>query len=373
MEKMDDSQTTGELKDTDKFPCTSCGGNMVFDPENGGLSCPYCGNHTVISRNNNEIKEYDFDSEIENHRGDWGSKTSVIKCESCGAETVLDAYNVAQFCAFCGSSHIVKQDCSAGIVPESVVPFKVSQKTAMELFRKWISKRYFAPRALKTNYSAQRLKGVYIPFWTYDTQTFSRYTGEGGTYYYVTETYTTVENGKTVRKTRQVRKIRWWPTSGNYSRFFDDVLVNASKQIDSKLIGRIEPFALEELVGYKPEYLSGFFAEHYSVGLKDGWTTARKWIDDQIREGVIRKINADEVRNLHIRSCYEDIKYKHLLLPLWISSYTYKNKIYKFMINGQTGKVSGYSPVSPWKVLLAIGVGAAVAVLAYLIFRNRGY
>ncbi len=368
MEKVLREEEKVSQKETDTFPCGSCGGNMTFDPESNALSCSYCGNRMVIESNEDEIREYDFNNVQEEQESNWGQETSVIKCENCGAETVLDTFSTAEFCAFCGSSHVAKNNKSAGIAPESIIPFKISDKKAVEYFSNWIKKKFFVPKALKNSCSTQRLKGVYVPFWTYDSNTLSTYKGEGGTHYYVTESYTTQENGKTVTKTRQVRHTRWWPTSGIYSKFFDDILVNASKQVDKKIISKIEPFNLKELEGYKSEYLSGFYAERYSIDLKKGWNIAKDEINSGIRQGVIRKINADEVRNLRINTDYNDIKYKHLLLPIWLSAYTYKNKIYKFMINGQTGKVSGQSPISPIKVLLLVGAGIAIILIIYVIF-----
>ena len=355
---------------TDKFPCKACGGNMVFEPETNSLSCKYCNNKIEMTKDASQIKEYNLEDGLKNIVEDWGSATRVIKCNGCGAETVLGASDTAKFCAFCGSSHVINNDKTAGIVPESLIPFKIPEKGAKEMFSKWIKKRYLAPSALKSSLQAERMKGVYIPGWTYDSETSSTYSGEGGTYYYVTETRWVTENGKQVQKSQQVRKIRWWPTSGSYSEFFDDVPVNASKQVDNGLMGKLEPFDRQELVPYKAEYLSGFLAERYSVELKEGWETAILKIDAEIRKGVVNQINADEVRNLHINTFYNNIKYKLTLLPIWISSYSYKNKSYTFMINGQTGKVSGRSPLSLIKILLLSGLGIALIILGYLIYQK---
>lgn len=346
---------------TDRFPCPSCGANIKFDPGSQSLVCPYCDSKIEVMQSGEEIKEYCFLSAIENQSTDWGSEKRVIHCDSCGANTILDDNVTSQCCPFCGSSHIVKDIERAGIAPESLVPFKIAKNKAMEGFTRWISRKFFAPRALKKEYHAKNITGAYIPFWTYDSHTHSSYRGEGGTYYYVNETRWVTRNGKRQQVTERVRKTRWWPTSGNYSEFFDDVLINASEHVDKKLIEQVQPFNLKELVHYKPEFLSGFIAEKYSIDLKSGWLKAKSCIDDDIRSGVIRKINADEVRNLSISTNYDNIKYKHILLPVWLSSYTYKGKVYQFMINGQTGEVQGQAPVSPLKIAGAIVVGLGVA------------
>ena len=359
------SETINEK--TDRFPCPTCGGNMSFDPDSQSLICPYCNNKIDITTQQGDIKEYDFISAEDNAPQNWGVEKRVMKCESCGAETVLDENAAAQFCPFCGSSHIIKNDSSAGIAPESLIPFKISQQKALGLFKTWVGKRFFAPRALKNEYTVQRLTGTYIPFWTYDADTYSTYSAEAGTYYYVTETDWVERDGKKVMVTRQVRKTRWRHVSGVYSEFFNDVLVNASKQIDENLMNKLEPFEFSELLHYKPEFLSGFTAERYSIGLKEGWQRAVDFVKSGINSGITKEINADEVRSLMVSTSYNDVKYKHILLPIWISAYTYKNKVFRYMINGQTGEVQGKAPVSPWKVSALVLLGAAL-IAAFVIF-----
>jgi len=358
-------------EETERFCCPSCGGNMVFDPKKQKLVCPYCAKENEVNFEKENIKEYDFYSAEHTSNKDWGNEKRIIKCESCGAETVLDENSTAQFCAFCGSSHIIKTEESAGIVPESLIPFKISKDKAGELFLNWIKKLFFAPRALKSSFNMERMKGVYIPFWTYDCDTFSNYTAERGTYYYVTETEWVEENGERKQVTKQVRKTSWSHVNGNYSKFFNDILINASQQINKHIITKIEPFNLAELVQYKPEFLSGFLAERYSIDLKTGWNLAEETTKSNLRFEIEHQIGGDEVRSLNISTSYDHIKFKHILLPIWISAYIYKNKVYRFMINGQTGEVDGESPVSIIKVMLLILIIVALIGGAYFYFSNK--
>ncbi len=355
---------------TERFLCPSCGGNMVFEPKKQKLVCLYCSKESEINSEKTDILEYDFYSAENTKSKDWGNEKRIIKCESCGAETILDENSTAQFCAFCGSSHIIKTEETVGIVPESLIPFVISKDKAGELFSNWIKKLFFAPRALKTSYNMNKMKGVYIPFWTYDSNTFSDYTAERGTYYYVTETHWEGQGDERKQVTKQVRKTSWSYTSGDYSKFFDDILINASAQINKDIIGKLEPFNLNDLVQYKPEFLSGFLAERYSVDLKSGWNLAQGKIESDLRNAIRQQIGGDEVRNLNFSTSYDAVKFKHILLPIWISAYIYKVKVYRFMINGQTGEVHGESPVSVVKVMLLILLIVAVAGGAYFYFSN---
>ena len=54
-----------------------------------------------------------------------------------------------------------------------------------------------------------------------------------------------------------------------------------------------------------------------------------------------------------------------MLLPLWICSYRYKRKIYRFLVNARTGEVQGQRPWSWVKITLTALVVAAVAAGIY--------
>jgi ribosomal protein L37E len=371
-ERVDEREFTEQEKTekTDKFPCPGCGANMKFNPDTQTLTCEYCSRSIEIASEDTEIEEHDFFTADDSADGNWGQETRVIKCERCGAKTVLDVYSAAASCAFCGSPHVVKIDESAGIPPESLIPFSVSADKALKLFGKWIKGRFFAPGDVKRDCRSHKLTGVYVPFWTYDADTWSAYTGEAGTYYYVTRTHWVTRNGKRTMVTTRERRIRWRPAAGVYTEYFDDIPVNASVNIEAQLMAKLQPFCMDRLVRYKPEYLSGFIAERYGIGLREGWESAREVIKKRIYNGVVRQINADTVRNIRINTRYRSIKYKHLLLPVWISSFTYKNKVYRYMVNGQTGEVQGRAPVSPWKVASVVLVVAAIAAVAYFAIKT---
>lgn len=246
------------------------------------------------------------------------------------------------------------------IAPESVIPFKITEKQAMESFSTWIKKRWFSPGKLKTNYKTQKLSGVYVPCWTYDAITDSTYTAQAGDHYYENVTRWVVENGQNKAVTERVRKTRWRNVSGSCRYSFDDVVVNASNKIDQDLFEKTGAFDLSELVHYRPEFLAGFLAQRYSVDLHEGWEKAKSTIEAEIETRIKDSISADEVRYLNTDTTYYNVKYKHILLPQWISSYAYKNKIYRFIVNGQTGTVGGQAPLSIFKVF-GVVMGSVLA------------
>lgn len=357
---------------TQQFPCPGCGGDMVFDVEKQCLSCPYCGNTIEITKDDySVIKEYPIETAMETVSRDWGGKTTIIRCDSCGAETVIDANQLTTECVFCGSIHIRPESNEDVIKPETIIPFKIDKQAAIDKFRQWLKKRYFSPNNLKIMAKEEKIQGVYIPFWTYDADTYSFYTAEKGMYYYVTENvYVKDSQGKGRYEKRRVRKTRWYSTSGTYRHYFNDVLVCASNQEGRNLIKRLEPFYLKELVPYKSEYLSGFCAEKYSIGLEQGFNEAKSTIRSQLHSLIRNQIAADEVRNLRINTSYSDVKFKHILLPIWISAYKYGDKIYKFLVNGQTGEVKGKAPVSAVKVIALI-IAILILIAVYFFYINK--
>lgn len=361
---MDDfNQTTTETLET---KCHKCGAVLMFKPGTSKLVCQYCQAENEIFVETAPIEELDFDKYIaENVHAEDTIQVATIKCSACGAESTFPPNISSDLCAFCGNSIVVSSGSMHTIIkPKSLLPFKVTQKEAFEGFTKWIKKLWFAPSALKkTVQSPDKLKGMYIPFWTYDSDTSTRYTGARGIHYYVTETY--VENGQT--KTRQVRKTRWIPVSGTVNNFFDDVLIVASNSLPRKYVDRLEPWDFENISAFDERFLSGFRTETYQIDLKGGFELAKKVMDDKIRILVRKDIGGDEQQIYSLNTQYSNITFKHLLLPIWISSYRYNKKVFRFLVNGRTGEVQGERPYSFWKIFFfVLGILAVIAGLLWV-------
>jgi hypothetical protein len=100
------------------------------------------------------------------------------------------------------------------------------------------------------------------------------------------------------------------------------------------------------------------------VTLREGFPVARQSIDEAVRALIRRDIGGDQQRIHSVSTRYSDVKFKHVLLPVWISAYRYRDKAYRFLINGQTGEVSGESPKSWWKIaFLVLGILAVLFVI----------
>jgi hypothetical protein len=298
----------------------------------------------------------------------WQTDRRSVQCQSCRAVMVYDPARVGQNCEFCGSPALVDyQEIKSPIRPQSLLPFKITASQIRESMRAWYAGRWFAPGALKSKALVDQVKGMYIPYWTFDAQAECPWQAEAGYYYYVTESYTD-NQGK--RQTRQVRKVRWEPASGHVSHFFDDQPVPGSRGIDAGLLRGIEPFPTKELVPYDRAFLSGFVVEHYQVVLLDAAKQGRERMDDELRTLCSAQVPGDTQRNLEIFPTYSGETFKHILVPLWLLTYTYGTRVFQVVANGYTGTIAGKYPKSPWKIAAAVLV-AILAIITVLVLAQK--
>lgn len=364
-----DSEINQEVNQT--LACRGCGATLDYAPGTSSLKCTYCGAENPIEQSQESIEEIDYETFISQPL-EQGEKVTLhtVRCPGCGAQTTLDEKVTADLCPYCDTRLVVSDGGDQAIVkPRSLVPFAIDKKKGNELFHHWISKLWFAPGDLKQRVAKEAMDGLYVPYWTYDAQTFNQYTGMRGTYYYVTESYTAQENGKTVSKTRQVRKVSWAPCAGSVAVPFDDVLVPATKSLPDKFLGFLPPWNLTQLIPYDDRYLSGFRCEAYGIDVKEGLEQAKGIMKREIENHIRRDIGGDEQRILTSHSKYEQITFKHILLPVWISSYRYNKKVYRFLINGQTGKVKGERPYSAIKIAV-LALIVVLCIVAFFLLKN---
>lgn len=357
-----------------QFPCARCGAKVEFAPGTDSLRCPYCGDVTRIEGGATPIAERDFLSHAAADIGE-GAETeevSSVQCGSCAALVEPPPSAEAFPCPYCGSSIVAAAKSQRLIKPQALLPFKIDRKAATDLFRRWISRLWFAPDALKKLARLEgRLQGLYAPYWTYDADTVSRYSGQRGDNHYVTKTRTVTRDGKRVTETYQDVEIRWRPAAGTVARQFDDVLVCGSESLPRGLAEALEPWDLAGLTPYADEYLPGFIAERYQVDVRRGWGRARERMEAVIREDVERDIGGDHQRIHALDTDHRDVTFKHVLLPMWICSYRYREKVYRFLVNARTGEVQGQRPWSWVKIGLTALFVAAVAVVLYGYFQGR--
>ena len=362
---MDENQPS-YLEQTLSLPCKNCGSQLYYSAKIHKLHCEHCGNTEEINPANDQVVEHSLAHAMQQAREyspeDIGKK--VFGCENCGAHFMVESSkDVKVECGFCGSQNVnLEAHKHQFIQPMGIIPFFISRAEGMSQFKEWIKKGWFHPGKLKKLASVEKLHGIYLPFWTYDAQTESDWRGEAGYYYYETKRVRRNGQWETVR----VQKVRWVRRSGHLSHFFDDVLVLGSGVINQEDIERIFPFHLKELVNYDPRLLVGWEAEVYDIEVDAGYHIADRQMDQKIHRMCSSQLGGDTQRGLRVSTQKSRQTFKHIILPIWISSYRYKNKVFRFLINGQTGKVYGKKPLSVGKIALAVIAGLLIAAGIYI-------
>ncbi|MEO0358676.1 MAG: TFIIB-type zinc finger domain-containing protein [Pseudomonadota bacterium] len=335
-----------------RFPCDNCGSDFRFDPDQGQLVCDHCGNTEPVQFPPTRITELDFKAAVQAQLPEAEiEETRVSQCPNCGAQVEFDADIHAKECAFCATPVVTSTGAHRHIKPKAVLPFALDEPAARAAMNGWLGSLWFAPNGLK-EYArkGRKMNGIYVPYWTFDADTKTAYTGERGTHYY--ETRTVMRDGK--RMQQRVRKTRWRGVRGRVARWFDDVLVLASKSLPKRFTDALEPWTLGNLHPYTPEFLAGFRAEGYGVQLVEGYDEARAKIHQVILRDIRFDIGGDAQRIHQVDTNVSDITFKHILLPVWLAAYKYRGKSYRFVVNGDTGRVQGERPYSIWKILIAI-------------------
>lgn len=354
-----------------RFPCDQCGADFRFDPGNNQLICDHCGNTDAISAGpwrGGSLQELDFRAAV---AGDMPAaeieETRVVTCPNCGAQTEFDESIHSAECPFCATPVVTDTGLHRHIKPKGLLPFVLDEKEARTTMTDWLGSLWFAPNGLQDFARKGRtLSGIYVPYWTFDADTKSKYAGQRGTHYY--ETKTVMRDGK--RTQVRVRKTRWRATSGRVARFFDDVLVLGSRALPKRYTDALEPWDLSAMEPYQPEYLAGFRAEGYSVELEDAFTEARDHMDRVIHRDVKFDIGGDAQRVGSVDTKIGTLTFKHVLLPVWLAAYKYRGKSYRFVVNGQTGRVQGERPYSAIKIAMAVVLGLIVAAGVGFVIAN---
>ncbi|MCI0437783.1 MAG: hypothetical protein L0177_01470 [Chloroflexi bacterium] len=327
-----------------QFPCARCGALLEFRPAARTLVCQYCGRDNDIPDPTESVEELDYHDALATLAA---SETTIdvqaVQCDSCGAKFTWEPNVASGDCGYCGAAIVAAGGSMRLIKPNSLLVFEINRDEAQRRFRQWARRLWFAPNEFKRRARAEDspLNGIYIPYWTYDCKTFSRYTGQRGENY---------KDGDTT-------KTRWHSVTGVVRRDFDDILVLASQSLPAKYIEKLEPWDFEALSPYQDEYLIGFRAVSYEIGLDEGFEEAKSEMEEPIKESIRKDIGGDKQRIDLVNTSYVNITFKHLLLPVWISAYKHKNKTYRFLINARTGEVQGERPWSALKIIFALAIG----------------
>lgn len=332
-------------------PCSSCG--AAIDP--GDQFCPYCGAVT--------------DAVVEQHVP--GVAGNFFRCQNCGAEVRTDPDQRSYVCAFCDSTYVVEvpAEQSGRLPPEFVIGFALTPQEAWNKYQSWLaSGNWFRPGDLKQAQIEDKLRGVYLPFWSFSMLAESGWSATIGEHWYRTETYVTVNaQGRPVTRTRRVQETEWWPLAGKHHRYYSGYLVSGSRGLPQAEAERIKPFHLAALKRYAPGFLAGWLCEEYSIQREEAERLCREEFLRWEQNNVAAFLPGDVRRDVQVQTRFSQVNEDLILLPVYLLSYRYRDKLYRFLLNGQTGKAAGDKPLSWRRIWLAIGAAAALIALIVIL------
>ena len=337
------------MSDTD-VKCPGCGATVKYDPATLKMVCPFCGTSRELPQPEEGavIEELDFNTAIQRASVNWGTVRKLIVCSNCGGQSIYEASQVSGCCPFCGSTSVMPAAENEQIMaPGAVIPFAVDTDKAHRCFVDHLKRKRFVPKGV-FNVKLDNFIGLYLPFWTYDTDTVSSYVAQIGYAHKDSDgdTYYTYKKYKGVR-----------------NQFIDDMIVYATDKVQHPHITKVQHFYFDKMVPYKPEYLAGFVAERYTVGLNDGWERAK----EQIREKTKRILNRKFFMKATIDAInysFYNVKFRYVLAPIYLATYKCGRQTFPVAINGQTGKTYCKYPTFLGKLVVI----PLIVILADVIF-----
>ncbi len=336
--------------------CPNCSAVLKFNPHGQNWVCEYC----KSSFTKKEVEAYEKERGVEELTKDtkedkletnWEG-ANVYTCPNCGAEIVADENTTATFCVYCKNTAILKNKLIGAFNPTKIIPFYKTKDDAIMALKELMKGKILMPRLFSSQSSIEQIRGIYIPFWLYD------YEASGN----ITLDATRVTSWRSGNY--QITKTDFYLLTRGGSMTFKRIPVDGSTHFDNDIMNSIEPFDYDKLEPFNHSYLSGFLAEKYDVNaegasadaLARAHNSAIDVLEDNVAIYTTTSIRKDEL-NLAIK------KSEYVLLPVWLLNVKYKNKIYTFAMNGETGKMVGNIPIDKKRAVLAFVIPFVITML----------
>lgn len=348
-----------------EYKCPNCAADLKFDPESQKLSCEYCLSSFTMDElrkikkaagealpSENEIRTQ---QEFEEH-------TNLYHCSSCGAQIMCDDQQTALFCYYCHNPVILSGKMTGEYKPSKIIGFKLNKDRALNTFRNWLQKRSFVPDDFRSEQQLEKVTGLYVPFWVADCEIKADFSAIGKQIHsWTSGSYQYTETKEFSVKRRGTIIAGGIPADGE-------------SKIDDLLMESIEPFNYDDLQPFSMSYLTGFFADKYDVDKAQVFPRIKTRASQAGKQVIRSSIGSYASLTVNTEQ-YNIMKtdWEYMMLPVWFMTYNYKDKIYEFAINGQTGKLAGTPPLDKQKLrmfctALGIGITAAVYLLGGVIF-----
>lgn len=335
------------------YKCPNCDADLTFRPATGDFGCQYCGGAFSEAELEALVNQDSLVDEQQETVGNAESPTAVVySCPNCGAELVTDSTTAATFCFYCHNPVIMTGRLSGDFTPDCLVPFAISKEQVKEQLIAWCKKKKYIDDGFFSSMQLEKLTGVYFPFWLVDGKIDATLTARSDSMrvWRVGDVEYT--------ETTQYAHVR----SGDVS--VNELTMGALSREDAELLNGIYPYDLSGLKKFDMKYLSGFMAEKRNIeqdSLSSKATETARSIAEERLEETISGYGLLTGKSLNISG--QQFDWKYALMPAWMMTYRYKNELYYFAMNGQTGKIAGRVPVSKSKLNRLAGIITGVGLL----------
>ncbi len=352
------------------FRCPHCDGATAYSTDDGGLTCSFCGYHEApqVEVVGKGAQEFEFTVEtVERSTNGWGEERKELVCNSCASHITLSTEMLSHTCPFCGSNAVVQTRAPQDVLrPRFLVPFATTTEDCRKQTAKWLQNNWMLPKDLQSLARTTEYTPIYIPFWTFDARTTASWRAE-------------VYNTNAKRRRHSAPNWKWerhfllklgdgdevWDwESGAVSLFTDDMLVSGSSQLSLTLLSQLGGYQLGDLVPYTATFLAGLSAQAYEVDLETAWEHARRLMRARTKEACQKQASAQNMRNFSMNLDFSEESWRYILLPLYLATYRYGDKVFQVMVNGQTGVIAGQRPVD-WRKVGWILAGAFLPALLF--------
>ncbi len=338
------------------YECPNCSAGLIFDAEKQKFCCEFC----LSEFDKAELDATDAQARAERtarESEEFCGQMLEYHCPNCGAEITADESTAADHCYYCHNPVVLTGKLSGALRPAKIIPFAYDKEAAKEKFLAYAKKKMFAPTDFFSEENADKITGVYYPFWVTDADT----DGKLDTVAHRVKSWRVGDNRYT--ETSDYRVSR----SGNIH--FEDIVTCALTEADKQMLEGILPYPSDSLQDFDMPYLLGYIAKKRDIE-RDAVTPEvrarmQSYANTLLRSTVTEYASVDSGKlEVNVRSSHWD----YTLMPIWLLHYKLRDKVYTFAMNGYTEKIYGEVPLSRGKLAAFFaGVGGLAAIATFIL------
>lgn len=349
-----------------EYKCPCCDAGLVFGSDSQNMVCPYCDNSFDIEtvrayneqRGKSDTASVTWEQEQDRSMPeDEAASLQSFVCPTCAGELMTDHQTAATFCPYCGNPTILPGRVSGVLRPDGVIPFKTGKEDAKAAFLNLCKGKPLLPKFFRERQQLEKITGIYVPFWLYDCE------GELDGSYKATRVHTWSDRDYIYKKTDHFMLTR------QAGAAFTGIPMDGSSKMDDVFMESIEPYDYSQIEPFSTAFLSGFLADKYDVEAAAGEQRIRQRVDrsmDELLQPSFLGYHSVVPTSKDLR--VSQSKARYILLPVWLLNTRYKDKVYTFAMNGQSGKMTGSFPICPKRTAAWFaGIAAGVTLIANLV------